>query len=360
LFAALPVLLLLRGDPYRAVFMIFMLIAVLMLVGCLRRAAPGDLRQQIKWALFGFSGYALFLAISLTSDMLKSQVGAFSHQLALETLAGLALGLAFLSLQLGLFVAILRYRLYDADVIISRSATFALVTLAMGGVFAAGMEAVEETVKAVLGKEAGAGAAILGAAMATVLISPAHERIQRWAEKRFHKNLLDLRHGLPETVRDLREVATLPELLQEVLARVHSGVRTTRSAIIVDSIVQECAGIAREEAQAWARGFTANAASEKIICDPIDPIFPVRVQLCSAGGVCLGWLACGPRPDNTSFGQDERETLVEIADPVARAIRIVLKRETSEREVAELLEAHRRRIEDLEARLGPSQQRAQR
>lgn len=351
---ALPLLMLLQGDAYRAVFMSFMFVGVLVMVRRLRDTALGEARQQIKWALFGFSGYAIFLGTSLVSDMLKTSVASFPNQLLVETLAGLAMGLAYLSLQLGLLVALLRYRLYDAEVVISRSATFALVTIVLGASFAGVMEGIQVSVQAALGQNAGTGAAVLGAAVATVLIHPVHQRIQGWAEGLFHKNLLQLRRELPESMRDQREVADLPELLSEVMARVRRGVRTVRAAIVVEGTVREVSGMPGEEAAAWLGGFNPQPISdEKVEVDRQDPTFPVRVPLCSgAAHPCLGWLLVGPRPDGTPLGEDERETLVEIADPIARAVRIVMKRDTQEREVADLLDAHRRRIEELEARLG--------
>lgn len=45
--------------------------------------------------------------------------------------------------------------------------------------------------------------------------------------------------------------------------------------------------------------------------------------------VRVGTLLVGPRPDCTTVGKDELEALVEIADPVARAIRIVQEREAA-------------------------------
>jgi hypothetical protein len=351
--AVLPVLLLLKGDVYRGVFMLFMLASVLLLVGRMRTMAAGATRQQIKWALFGFSGYALFLAVSLVADMMKAQVAAFWQQLFLETLAGLTLGLAFLSLQLGLLVALLRFRLYDAESVISRSATFGAVMLAMGVAFAAGAEAIEEAVKAAAGRDAGPAASIVAAAMATLLASPAHERIQKWTERMFHENLAKLRRDLPETMRDLREVAPLPELLGDVLMRVKGGVRTERAAIAVGGDIQQVFGASREEAKMWLASFTPSPRPEATLCEPDDPLFPVRVPLCTAQNRdCLGWLLVGPRPDGTQIGGDEQEALVEIADPVARAITIVRKREHREEEIAALLAEQRRRIEALEARLG--------
>lgn len=353
--AALPLLLFLHGDAYRGLFIIFMICAVLMLISCLRAMEHGDVRQQIKWALFGFSGYAIFIAASLVCDMVKPQAGSFASQLILEMAAGLSLGLAFLTIQLGLLVALLRFRLYDAEFVISRSATFAGLALITGAIVAGVIQGLGTSIQNTFGSNAGAGAAGIGAAMATALISPAYNRLNRWMEQRFQKDLLELRTGLPETVRDLREVATLDELLHEVLLRVEAGVQAIRSAVIVDGVVEHAIGISREEATLWLNGFSADP--EKKLSDSADAVFRVRVSLVVHGQKQIGWLVVGPRPDGTTIRDDEQDALVGIADPVARAIGIVLKRDAEQRQLHDVLDDLRRRLDDVEARLqGPKRQ----
>jgi hypothetical protein len=347
--AALPVLMLLQGDIYRAVFMGFMLLAVWMLIRCLKRTPPGDVRQQIKWALYGFSSYAFFLAASLVGDMFKMRVGAFSGQMIIEMLSGLSLGLAFLSLQLGLLVALLKYRLYDAESVISRSASFAIVMLGLAAVFAGVMEGIIESMQNAYGDSVGTGAAVMGAAIATMLIVPLQERVQKWAERRIHKNLLDLREGLPEAVRDLREVADTPEFMHEVLGRINDGVRSVRSALVIDRELVEMSGISRAEVLRWWLAFKPHKDGDEIECAPDDPIFPIRIRLnCSNSQQSVGWLLVGPRPDGSLPSPDERHVLVEAAGPIARALRIVLKREKKEHELSEALAALASRIEQLE------------
>jgi hypothetical protein len=129
--ALLPVLFLLKGDTYRLTFILFMGACVMTLVWRLRQTEAGDAHQQIKWALFGFSGYAFFLSVALAIDMGKYGSASFGTQIILEVLGGFSFGLAFLLLQSGLLVALLRFRLYDAEAVISRSASFALITLVL-------------------------------------------------------------------------------------------------------------------------------------------------------------------------------------------------------------------------------------
>ena len=351
ILATLPALLFLEGDLYRALLVASMTASVLTLLWRVRCTAPGDERQQLKWALFGFSGYALFLAAALTADMLKPQATAFSGQLALEMAAGLTFGLAFLLLQLGLLVALLKYRLYDAETVISRSASLALITLILGGAFAATMEAVKEVILAGFGRDAGSIAPVVGAALSTVLVSPVYERVQRWAEHRFHRNLVELRQGLPECLRDLRHFATLPELSAEVAARVAAGVRPTALALVVEGEPLDTRGVAADEVGQWLAARARGPAPDSNL-DSSDPLFPIRLPLRpEPAEPPVGWLLVGARPDGTCLGGAERNALDEICEPVARAVRVVLKREARERGVAQAIAEQQREIERLKARL---------
>ena len=348
--AALPLLFFLEGDLYRAMLVAYMTASVLTLLWRVRSTPPGDERQQLKWALLGFSGYALFLAGALVADMLKLQAGSFAGQLAFEMAAGLSFGLAFLLLQLGLLVALLKYRLYDAETVISRSASLALITLILGGAFAATMEAVKEVILAGFGRDAGSVAPVVGAALSTVLVSPVYERVQRWAERRFHRNLVELRQGLPECLRDLRHFATLPELAAELLDRVAAGVRPTALALVVDGEVVEARGVPAGEVGQWLAGRPEPPPA--IGFDSRDPLFPIRFALRPDGeGPAIGSLLVGARPDRSCLGSAERAALDEIKEPVARAVRVVLKREARERGVAEALARQQDEIDALRARL---------
>ena len=350
--ALLPLLFLLQGEWYRAVFMLFMAVAVATLFARLRQTPPGDARQQIKWALFGFSGYAIFLAAALAMDAAKLQAGSFGSQFLLELLGGLSFGIAFLCLQIGLLIALLRYRLYDAEAVISRSATFALVTIFIGGIFAASNEAVKVFIQGLYGPNSGQTPGIFAAAVATVLVSPAQERIQRWSEQRFQRNLVKLREDLPDCLRELRESAPMDEVLDETLRRIEVGVRTTRLAVLLDGKATATRGIAPEAVAEWLQAFDPTECREAV-CSSSDTTFPIRVplQTKTGEGDWIGWLLVGPRPDGSLLSKDEQRALVDVAGPMTRAIRVVARREQREH----LLE---RRIEALEARLAPVESKA--
>ena len=351
--AFLPLLFFLNGDTYRLTFMLFMAACVMTLIWRLRQTEAGDLRQQIKWALFGFSGYAVFLSLALAIDMSKLTVDSFATQIVLEIVGGLSFGLSFLCMNLGLLIALMRFRLYDAEAVMSRSANFALITLALGGIFAATNEAVKVFVQNLYGPTAGSTPGIFAAAVATVLVNPAQERISAWSERRFQRNLVVLRDDLPECIRDMRETASLSELLDEILIRIEKGVRTSRIAVVIGNSAAKARGIALGEVKAWLLSDNAALCAERL-CETSDRQFPLRVPLTPRHGddTRVGYILVGPRPDGSILSKDEQQALVEVAEPVSRAIRNVIKREKREHQTAALIASSARRIEQLEAQLG--------
>ena len=352
LIAASPLLLFLSGQLYESYFLALLIVGVLFQIRSLRVAEAADLKQQIRWALFGFTGYAVFKAISYIADLTKYSSGSFAGQLGLELTAGLTFGLSMLVLQLGLLVALIRYRLYDAEFVISRSANFALITLAVTAVFAGVADALKQVVYNYYGNTSSEGPIIMAAALATVLINPIQDRIQAWSENRFQKNLVLLRDDLPDSVRDLRETASLGEMTDEILLQVDRGVRAVRSAVIVGGQVLRSRDISIDEVEAWRNSsFAADYTSD--VCEATDKVFPIRVPLVPSSDKeePIGFLLVGPRPDGSIPSRDEQKALSGVSEDVARAIRTVIKREAREAEVLTLITANARRIEELESAL---------
>jgi hypothetical protein len=355
LIASLPILMFLQGTLYQTFFVCFMIAAVLSLLRYLRLTDSSEQRQQIRWALFGISGYAVLRCISIVSDYLKWSTDSFGHQLLVEIAAGISFALAVLVLQIGLLIALLRYRLYDAEFVISKSANVALITIAVAAVFAGTADGLKQIIYNYYGNTTSEGPVIFAAALSTVLINPIQERVQRWSERRFQMNLFLLRDDLPEVVRDMRETASLGEMLDEILARVDRGVRAVRSAAIVNGCALRSRGLSIEEVEAW-RTSTFAQDYKSDICEPSDRVFPIRVRLVPSSDdeEPIGYLLVGPRPDASIPSRDEQKALKEVSESIARAIRTVIKREARERQVADLIAATARRVEALEALLAPN------
>ena len=286
------------------------LIAVATLGLRYRALTSGPERQQLRWALLGFAWGSGLIILALTIQRLALIWAAqdFRWDTWGLVISGPIFALGLSAYALGLLVSLLRYRLYDADAAISRSAGYAVMTLLLAGVFGGSAKIIEWFVETSYGQDAGVLPGAIGAGLAVVLITPMHDRIHRWAERRFQKALLHLRRDLPDCVGDLRETASLGELLDEVLARVEAGTRAVRSEIRIDG---------KTAASRGAEG---------------DFRFSVPLTIAHQQAD-VGTLLVGPRPDGSAPGKDERQALTEVADPIARAIRIVRTREAEKSRV---------------------------
>jgi hypothetical protein len=326
--------------------------AVAVLAHRYRRLADGLERQQIRWVLLGFAWGAILLVVSALFGMVER---ATDDRAALDIWAGFAdrvigsFGVGCFAG--GLLVSLLRYRLYDVDAVISRSAAYGLLTAGFVAVFAGSQKVIESLGENLLVGGSGPLSGGLAAAIGAAAVVPLHNRMLGWAERRFQKALIHLRRDLPECVEDLRETAGLPEIAGEVVERAAAGVRASRAAMIVDGRLERSLGASPEEVGEWCRRSGPDSSVASLDCDTSDPLFPMRVPLRArhaAPGEPLGWLLLGPRPDGSFYGSDEREALAEIADPVARALRVVRLRDERDARLTRFVEE---RIAALEARL---------
>ena len=295
-----------------------------------RRVESEIERQQIRWAAFGFTvGGLLGSAVGVIEEVYPSIDDEFLYAW-LRLLDAVIAPTAWALLALGLLVSLLRYRLYDADAVISRSAAYAFLTLLLGAAFAGSEKIIEVLGEEMFGESSRALAAGLGAAVAATLVAPLHNRVHRWTERRFQRGLVQLRRRLPTTVGDMREFASLDDLLSTVADEVEKALRATRVAVLIGGSGEPLSPafarhVATGDVEAWQAAWQPGDA-ETLDCDRGDPMFPARLRLRADGAGTVGWLLLGPRPDGSFFGKDEREALAEIADPVTRAVHIVRQR----------------------------------
>ncbi len=318
-----------------------MLMAIAALYVRYARTSPGVERQQIRWAALGFVVGGLLGAIAEILRNVRETTGDAAVADAAGAVNVLLGPLAFALIALGLLVSTLRYRLYDADAAISRSAALAVLTVGLGALFAGSSEGIKIFIETSLGREAGAWPAVFAAGFAAVMLNPAYNLVSNWAERRFQKRLTALRRDLPECVADLRETAGMDKLLGEVLARTAAGVSATRAAVLIGGRAAARRGTTAGEVRSWRAGNRPDPAAEELDCDREDPLFPMRVPLRvrHGEGAPVGWILLGPRPDGSFYGRDEREALAEIADPVARALQVVARREAREKKLEARLAA---------------------
>lgn len=317
-----------------------------------RRTTVQMERQQVKWAVAGFCITALTFLI-ITPLFVTNSLNVTGDPIAFFALNVVAPITAYGGLALGLLISILRFRLYDAEAVISRSAGYAVLTIVLAASVAAVIKGVELSFENYSGNEAGALPGVIGAGVGVALITPLHTRIQAWAERRFQKGLLELRRDLSECVGDMRETASLVEMAEEIVGRVAEGIRASRTALIVGGKIAATCGVRPETVEEWRPHYRLDDAVEGYECDRSDTQFPIRQPLRVRHGSDepVGWLLVGPRPDGSLHNMDEREVLADLSDPIARAVQIVLVREARDAETDRQRAVQEDRLSAIEQQL---------
>jgi hypothetical protein len=184
------------------------------LVGRFRRAS-GVERQQLRWlALAAGCASVLLLAALVAGYLGKDTV----------VLACLTLSVALLPLATG--AAILRYRLYDLDRIISRTLAYGLLTLTLG----LGYTALVLGLGQLLGRDTPLVVAAATLAVAAAF-QPARRRVQAAVDRRFNRRRYDAAHTIQAFSARLRQQVDLDTLTAELLAVVEQTMQPTRVSL---------------------------------------------------------------------------------------------------------------------------------
>jgi hypothetical protein len=151
-------------------------VAVWSLLVRARRGTPAE-RQQIKW--LAYAG-CLVAATLVPSTILSQSTGTAAR------IAEGALMIAIVTVPVAVAVAVLKYRLYEIDRIISRTLAYVVVTGLMAGVYA-GLVLLATRVLGVTTPPAVAAATLAAAA----LFNPLRHRVQRVVDRRFNRPRYD-------------------------------------------------------------------------------------------------------------------------------------------------------------------------
>jgi hypothetical protein len=184
------------------------------------RHARGLERQQLRWLAFA-AGLASAAAVFVLAGMSLPMSAGLSR--ALITWGG-GVFLALLPLAIG--AAVLRYRLYDLDRIISRTVAYGLLTVLLGGGYAALVLGFGQ----LLGQNH--SLVVAGATLALAAVfQPARRRIQTVVDRRFNRRRYDAARTIEGFSARLRQQVDLDSLTAELLGVVEQAMQPTQVSL---------------------------------------------------------------------------------------------------------------------------------
>jgi hypothetical protein len=152
------------------------LVAALSVLLRLRRS-EGDEREQIKW--FAYAGVLLAISTAVTYVLYEATGPSWVEWVVfVPALIGIT------GMPVGVGIAILRYRLYDIDIIISRSLVYGSLTLAIAAIFEAADAVMHYLLLTLTHQEESVVSVIVAALVIAALFDPVKHRIKRLVDSR--------------------------------------------------------------------------------------------------------------------------------------------------------------------------------
>jgi hypothetical protein len=179
------------------------------------RHAEGEERQQLRWVASAAAVAAAGIPVAVAGISINS-----------PAVVGVAVLGSAVVLCLAIAAAILRYRLYDLNRVISRTVAYGLLTLLLAGAYAA----VALGLGQLLGQDS--SLAVAGATLAVAAaFQPARRRIQAGVDRRFNRRRHDAGRTVEGFAARLRDQVDLDVLHSELLAVVDLTMQPTRASL---------------------------------------------------------------------------------------------------------------------------------
>jgi hypothetical protein len=182
------------------------------------RTAAGTERQQLKWFAYAASIVLLFFV--------AAGFGLFSY---LGGLGPLMTVLVMDLVPISVAVAILRYRLYDIDLLINRTLVYGVTSVAIAVTFFLGLVALQAALRPLTsGSELAVAASTL---VSFALFQPMRRRVRDAVDRRFDRRRYDAERTLDAFAARLREQVDLGALETELLAAVRDTVQPAHAGV---------------------------------------------------------------------------------------------------------------------------------
>lgn len=313
------------GLTFLNLITIALLIAVVSAILRLRRAG-GIERQQLKWFVYAVT---LTISVMLMLTLLVNLAPEINTG-TVQNIANLVYSLAFSAIPIAIGMAILRYRLWDIDLLINRTLVYGSLTASVIGLYILAVGGLG----ALLQTQGNLFIAILATGIVAVLFAPLRDRLQRGVNRLLYGERDDPYAVLSRLGQQLETTLAPDAVLPTIVGTLKEAFRLPYVAIVLDQ--------ADENTPAAAAG----------IPTPNPLCLPLTYQ-----GEQLGHLLLGARAPGEAFTPAEQRLLNDLARQAGvalAAVRLTADLQRSRQRLVTARAEERRRLRrDLHDGLGP-------
>jgi hypothetical protein len=175
----------------------------------------GEEREQIKWLAFA----AVILGLGISSYAIPGTIWQGDAGGATPLWAKLledAVTLSFAGIPVAVGIAILRYRLYEIDLLINRALVYGALTATLVAVYVGSVVSLQAALRAMTGQESQL-AVVASTLLIAALFNPLRRRIQSFIDRRFYRRKYDAAKTLEAFSAKLRDETDLNALSDDLV-----------------------------------------------------------------------------------------------------------------------------------------------
>jgi hypothetical protein len=228
----------LEGTPpwvFTAGIAILLLLPLCMIASALSlvlryRRSWGEEREQIKWIAFAASVVGLLYLITMVSSFTFSGPwGAAGTPLWLGLLQQVSL-VSFTAVPIAVGFAVLKYRLYDIDLLINRTLVYGSLSATLVVLYFGGIVVLQGVFVALTGEKSTL-AVVASTLLIAALFNPLRRGIQGFIDRRFYRNKYDARKTLDVFSVKLRNETDLDALSNDLVGVIKETVQPTHVSL---------------------------------------------------------------------------------------------------------------------------------
>ncbi|HEV3477195.1 MAG TPA: hypothetical protein VG127_06920, partial [Rubrobacteraceae bacterium] len=209
-------------NPMETILYVLALVAATSLLVRLRRSR-GVERQQVEWFAYavGMLAVSTTLAYVISEAMDAEWLGWISSVLVVASLVGLPVAMS---------IAILRYRLYNIDVLINRTLVYGSLTAVLALVYFGTIVVLQRVFVALTGEQSTL-AVVASTLVIAALFRPLRRRIQSLIDRRFYRRKYDAAKTLEAFSVKLRDETDLEALSDDLVGVVRETMQPAHASL---------------------------------------------------------------------------------------------------------------------------------
>jgi hypothetical protein len=215
-----------------APWLVWIVLAVYAVVYRYRFVSSQAERQQTKWAITGLlASFVLFIPLTVISVFFPPSQPSIGRLAFISLVHYPLYFISYMSIPAGIAFAILRYRLWDIDVLIRRTLQYTLLTGVLALVYFGGVVVLQGLLGPLTGDQDSPLVTVITTLGIAALFTPLRRRVQEFIDRRFYRKKYDAERSLARFAAAARDEVDLDRIERSLLGVVAETMQPERASL---------------------------------------------------------------------------------------------------------------------------------